>query len=80
MLEQGDVSFSNEAPHASAPALILLKDAAAGNNLLNKHITLLKKGDVHLYPYVGHFAGHVTDMAFLDIIYRNKKNYKEILN
>ena len=76
LLQPADFGFSNEAPHASAPALIAFKDAAAGDNLLKKHLILLKKGDTLLYPYVGHFAGHVTDMAFLDIIYRNNKNYK----
>lgn len=76
ILSDGEFAFCNEAPHASAPSIIAFKDGEAGSNLLKQHITLLRKGENTLNPYVGHFRNYITDMAFLDIIYRNKKNYK----
>ena len=76
VLQTGDFAYSNEAPHASALALMAFKDPEAGLNIVKHHITLLKKGDQLLNPYVGHFCGHVTDMAFIDLIYRARKNYK----
>jgi hypothetical protein len=74
--QPGDFAYSNEAPHASALALMAFKDPESGSNIVKHHITLLKKGDQVLNPYVGHFYGHVTDMAFIDLIYRAQKNYK----
>lgn len=76
LLELGEFAYSNEAPYASALALMAFKDDFAGQNFVKHHITLLKKGDNALNPYIGHFYGHVTDMAFIDLIYRAKKNYK----
>lgn len=76
ILEDGEFGFSNEAPHASALALMGFKDEQAGINFVKQHITLLKKGENALNPHIGHFYGHVTDMAFIDLIYRARKNYK----
>jgi hypothetical protein len=76
LLESGEFAYSNEAPYASALALMAFKDEISGQNFVKHHITLLKKGDQTLNPYVGHFYGHVTDMAFIDLIYRAKKNYR----
>ena len=76
VLDEGDFGYSNEAPYASALALMAFKDGTAGENIVKHHLTLLKRGDKILNPHVGHFCGHVTDMAFIDLIYRARKNYK----
>lgn len=76
IFDQGEFGYPNEAPFASALALMAFKDRQSGYNFFKHHITLLKKGDEILNPHVGHFSGHVTDMAFVDLIYRAKKNYK----
>ena len=76
LFETGEFGYCNEAPNSSAPSLIYLKDSISGSNLFNLHLKLLKKGDIPLQPYVGHFANNITDMAFLDLIYRAGKFYK----
>lgn len=76
IFKQGDFGYSNEAPFASALALMAFNDEKSGHNFSKHHIALLKKGEHVLNSFVGHFCGHVTDMAFIDLIYRAKKNYK----
>lgn len=76
----GEFGFCNEAPSSSAPSFIFIKDAAAANDLLQKHIHLYEKGEQALRPYVGHFGNYITDMALLDVIYRYRKNYKMLPN
>jgi hypothetical protein len=72
----GEFGYSNEAPSACAPCSMFIKDKKAALDLLNLHKQLFKKGEQELRPYVGHFADYITDMAFLDIIYRRKKGFK----
>jgi hypothetical protein len=72
----GEFGYSNEAPSACAPCCMFLKDKNAALKLLNLHKQLFNKGELELRPYVGHFANYITDMAFLDIIYRRKKDFK----
>lgn len=72
----GEFGWCNEALNSSAPSLMYLKDAAAGDTLFKLHIKLLLKGEQILRPYVGHFAPWITDMAFLDLIYKGCKQYK----
>lgn len=74
--QSGEFGYSNEAISASAPCCMFIKDKQAATTLLNLHKQLLLKGETELQPYVGHFANYITDMAFLDIIYRRKKDYK----
>lgn len=74
--DKGEYGYSNEAPHACAPCCIFIKDKEAAQKLLEQHLILFKKGEHILQPYVGHFANYITDMAFLDIIYRLKKGFK----
>jgi hypothetical protein len=76
VLESGEFGYTVEAPNSSAPSIIFIKDKEAADTLIKLHIKLLEKGEVALQPYVGHFASWITDMAFLDIIGRYKKNYK----
>lgn len=75
-VKQGEFAYTVEAPNSSAPSIIFIKDKEAADTLIKLHIKLLKKGEFELQPYVGHFASWITDMAFLDIIGRYKKNYK----
>jgi hypothetical protein len=72
----GEFGYSNEAPNACAPCFMFIKNKQAAINLFNLHKKLLVKGEQVLRPHTGHFANWITDMAFLDIIYRNKKNFK----
>lgn len=72
----GEYGFCNEAPAASAPCFIFVKDRQAAQNLLNLHIKLIKKGEEALCKHVGHFYSWITDMALLDLIYKYNKNYK----
>lgn len=72
----GEFGFSNEAISASAPCCMFIKDKNAAQKLFDLHKQLFLKGEIELRPYVGHFANYITDMAFLDVIYRRKKDYK----
>jgi hypothetical protein len=72
----GEFGFCNEAPSASAPCCIFVKDSAAAQTLLNLHVKLIKKGEEALRSHVGHFYSWITDMALLDLIYKYGKNYK----
>jgi hypothetical protein len=76
LFSAGDFGWCNEAPNSSAPSLIYIKDAAAGDTLYKLHIKLLNKGEQVIRPYVGHFAPWITDMAFLDLIRKGSKQYK----
>jgi hypothetical protein len=76
IFNDGEFGYSNEAPSACAPCCMFIKDKEAAQTLLNLHKQLFEKGEQELRPYVGHFANYITDMAFLDIIYRRKKNFK----
>lgn len=76
LLAVGEFSYTNEAAYASAPCTIIFKDGLAGSNMLNHHISLLKKGEHIIKHHVGHFYNWIADMAFLDLIHRAKKNYK----
>jgi len=76
IFNNGEYGYSNEAPNACAPCFMFIKDKEAATTLLNLHKKLLLKGENELKPYVGHFANWITDMAFLDIIYRNGKSFK----
>lgn len=76
IFNDGEFGYSNEAPSASAPCCMFIKDKEAAQTLLNLHKQLFERGEQELRPYVGHFANYITDMAFLDIIYRRKKGFK----
>jgi hypothetical protein len=75
--KEGEFGYSNEAPYSSAPSFIFIKDKDAADKLLRLHIKLFEKGEQLLAPYVGQYAGYLTDMAFLDLIYRSgSKHYR----
>jgi len=74
--QSGEFGFPNESPFSSAPCFIFLKDDKSADNLLNLHIKLLEKGEEQLRAHCGHFSSYITDMAFLDLIYRRGKEYK----
>lgn len=76
LFKSGEFGYSNEGYFSSAPSFIFLKDSNSSNNLLNMLISLLEHGEQALQPYTGWLSAWITDMAFLDIIYRSKKNYK----
>ena len=76
IFESGEFGFSNECPYSSAPSFIYLKDRRSATNLLNMHIQMLDKGESTIQPYTGWLGAWITDMAFLDLIYRSGKNYK----
>jgi len=76
IFNDGEFGYSNEAPNACAPCFMFIKDKQAALTLFNLHKKLFLKGEAELRSYTGHFANWITDMAFLDIIYRNKKNFK----
>jgi hypothetical protein len=72
----GEFGFCNESPFSSAPCFIFIKDKQAADTLLNLHIKLLEKGEQELSLHCGHFGSYITDMAFLDLIFRRGKEYK----
>lgn len=76
IFNDGEYGYSNEAPHACAPCCMFIKDKEAAQKLLEQHLVLFERGETQLRPHVGHFANYITDMAFLDIIYRLKRGYK----
>jgi len=76
ILASGEYGYSNEAAYAAAPCMILFSDHIAGDNMLKNLTSLLKKGENVIKHHVGHFYNWIADMAFLDLIYRARKNYK----